>query len=218
MGARDHPAKADNGEWRGPNRLCPRSARATSTSRRWKSSRPRLRSSPVPPRPLGRTPYRVVLPSGHRLAGEYTIDLADLAEDPWVETACGLCCCWEVSREAFRRAGFVPRRAVEAADYWAAQSFVAAGLGMTMIPALGLGAVHDQVTVPRLGPDPEPIRRVLAVTRPAMGERIPRRPCWRRSTPPREPPPLDEPTPNATPAESDGPHRSTELRPTAPPR
>ena len=118
-------------------------------------------------------PYRVVLPSGHRLAGEDTIDLADLAEDPWIETTCGLCCCWEVSRQAFRRAEFVPRRAVEAADYWAAQSFVAAGLGVAMIPTLGLGAVHDGVMVRCLGPDPEPIRRVLAVTRPAMDERVP---------------------------------------------
>jgi DNA-binding transcriptional LysR family regulator len=113
-------------------------------------------------------PYRVVLPRGHRLAGRGPLDLADLADEAWVETLCGADCSDQVSREAFGRAGFVPRRAVEASEYWPAQSFVAAGLGIALIPTLALGARHQGVVVRRLRPTNEPVRGVWALTRPAV--------------------------------------------------
>lgn len=113
-------------------------------------------------------PYRVVLPRRHRLATRRTIGLAELADEPWVEAMCGIGCCQEATMEAFRRAGFLPRRAVEADEYWPAQSFVAAGLGVSLIPTLALEAIHEGVVVRRLRPSDEPVRHVSALTRPAL--------------------------------------------------
>jgi DNA-binding transcriptional LysR family regulator len=116
-------------------------------------------------------PYRVVLPRYHRLAGRRVIDLAELSGEAWVETLCGSGCCRSVTEEAFRQAGFTARRAVEASEYWPAQSFVAARLGVALIPTLALGATHDGVVVRRLSRDSEPVRHVWAVTRPAIAGR-----------------------------------------------
>jgi DNA-binding transcriptional LysR family regulator len=116
-------------------------------------------------------PYRVVLPRRHRLARRKVIGLVELAGEAWVETLCGTGFCKEVSQEAFRQAGFVPRRAVEASEYWPAQSFVAAGLGIALIPTLALGALHEGVVVRRLDKGSEPVRHVWAVTRPAVADR-----------------------------------------------
>jgi DNA-binding transcriptional LysR family regulator len=58
---------------------------------------------------------------------------------------------------------------VEADDYWPAQGFVAAGLGLALIPALGLGVQHHGVAVRRLRRADQPERQVLAVTRRAIG-------------------------------------------------
>jgi DNA-binding transcriptional LysR family regulator len=113
-------------------------------------------------------PYRLVLPRGHRLAGRRVIDLVELAEENWVETMCGVGCCHEVASKAFRDAGFEPHRTVEADEYWPAQGFVAAGLGVAIIPTLGLGVLHDSVVVRRLRRDNEPVRHVWAATRPAL--------------------------------------------------
>jgi DNA-binding transcriptional LysR family regulator len=113
-------------------------------------------------------PYRLVLPRGHRLAGRRVIDLVELAEENWVETMCSIGCCQEASSKAFRDAGFEPRRTVEADEYWPAQGFVAAGLGVAIIPSLGLGVLHDSVVVRRLRRDNEPVRHVWAATRPAL--------------------------------------------------
>jgi DNA-binding transcriptional LysR family regulator len=116
-------------------------------------------------------PYRLVLPRHHRLASRRVIDLDELSGEGWVETLWGTGSAIEVTQEAFRQAGFVPRRAVEATEYWPAQSFVAARLGVALIPTLALGAVHHGVVVRRLSPASEPVRHVWAVTRPAMAER-----------------------------------------------
>lgn len=113
-------------------------------------------------------PYRLVLPRGHRLAGRRVIDLAELADDHWVQTMCGVGCCNDAASKAFRKAGFEPHWSVEADEYWPAQGFVAAGLGVALIPSLGLGVLHDSVVVRRLPKDSEPVRHVWAATRPVL--------------------------------------------------
>ncbi len=118
-------------------------------------------------------PYRLVLPRGHRLAARRVIDLAELADDNWVETMCGIGCCTEAPSIAFKKAGFVPHRTVEADEYWPAQGFVAAGLGVALIPTLGLGVLHESVVVRRLRKDNEPLRHVWAATRPAASRNAP---------------------------------------------
>ena len=46
----------------------------------------------------------------------------------------------------FYRAGFTPRRTIEADDYWPAQGFVAVGLGLALIPQLALGVLRSRLT------------------------------------------------------------------------
>lgn len=118
-------------------------------------------------------PFRIVLPHGHPLTGRRTIKLQEVAGDPWVDVRCEVGCCRTATDTAFHQAGFTPRRAVQADDYWPAQGFVAAGLGNALIPGLALGVLHDNVVVRRLEPDIQPIRHILAVTRPAIARLTP---------------------------------------------
>jgi DNA-binding transcriptional LysR family regulator len=118
--------------------------------------------------PLLTDPFRLVVPRRHRLAAKRVVRLGDTAAEPWIDLRCEVGCCRTETTAAFARAGFTPRRTVEADDYWPAQGFVAAGLGLALIPALGLGVLHTGVSVKRLDHANQPERRVLAVTRPAI--------------------------------------------------
>jgi DNA-binding transcriptional LysR family regulator len=113
-------------------------------------------------------PYRIVLPRGHRLARRRTIDLAELSAEPWIDLRCEVGCCRTATTCAFEQAGFHPRWVAEADDYWPAQGFVAAGLGLALIPALALGVSHTDALVRELAHRNLPTREVLTVTRPAI--------------------------------------------------
>ncbi|AOS62986.1 LysR family transcriptional regulator [Actinoalloteichus hymeniacidonis] len=116
--------------------------------------------------PLHDDPYRAVLPRGHRLADKRVLDLADLADEPWVGTEWRAGRCLEIMLAACATAGFSPNFAVESDDYATAQGFVAAGLGVSLIPRLGLGTRHPGVVVRRVR-KPEPIRSIYAAVREA---------------------------------------------------
>lgn len=94
-------------------------------------------------------------------------DLAPLADAAWI-AGCERCRADLVGR--CERAGFTPRVAFETDDYVAVQSLVAAGVGVSLLPALALRAHRD----PRVRTHalPGAARRVLAVTygeRPSPG-------------------------------------------------
>ncbi|GAB3973499.1 LysR family transcriptional regulator [Actinoallomurus acanthiterrae] len=108
-------------------------------------------------------PYRAVLPKGHRLADRRVLDLADLADEPWVGSE-RPGPCLDVLLGGCAAAGFSPRFAVESADYATAQGFVAAGLGISLIPALGLANRHPGVVVRKVR-GPEPVRTIHAAVR-----------------------------------------------------
>ncbi|QIJ66491.1 LysR family transcriptional regulator [Streptomyces sp. JB150] len=110
-------------------------------------------------------PYLAVLPKGHPLAARRSVDLAELADEPWVGSEWPGPCL-DAQLAACAAAGFRPRFVVDSEDYLTAQGFVAAGLGVTLIPRLGLGTPHPDVTVRRLKP-PTPARTILAALRPA---------------------------------------------------
>ncbi|ASO19810.1 DNA-binding transcriptional LysR family regulator [Actinoalloteichus hoggarensis] len=113
--------------------------------------------------PLHDDPYRAVLPKGHPLAARRVLDLADLADESWVGTEqAGLCL--DVLLDACAAAGFSPRFGVESDDYATAQGFIAAGMGVGLIPRLGLGNRHPGVVVRRVR-RPEPIRSIYAAVR-----------------------------------------------------
>lgn len=117
-------------------------------------------------------PYSVLLPASHALAGATVVDLADLAEEPWVDTASAPGHCQAAVIEACRAAGFTPSYVVQADEYPTTTGFVAAGLGVALVPALALGFVQDRVRVkPVQGV--QPVRHVYAAVRSARaGEAV----------------------------------------------
>ncbi len=108
-------------------------------------------------------PYRAVLPRGHRLAAKRVLDLTDLADEPWVGSEWPGPCL-EAMLDACAAAGFSPNFVVESEDYATAQGFVAAGLGISLIPRMGLGNRHPAVIVRKVR-KPEPIRAIYAAVR-----------------------------------------------------
>ncbi|MEI5524503.1 LysR family transcriptional regulator [Streptomyces brasiliscabiei] len=107
--------------------------------------------------------YFAVLPAGHPLADRPALALADLADEPWVGSEWPGPCL-DAQLEACAEAGFRPRFAVESEDYATAQGFVAAGLGVGLVPRLGLGSPHPDVVVRRFT-GPEPRRSIHAAVR-----------------------------------------------------
>ena len=109
-------------------------------------------------------PYFVLLPTGHRLTACTDVDLVELAGDPWVDTASAPGHCQAAALDACRAAGFTPAYAVQADEYPTTQGFVAAGLGVALVPGLALGLVHDRVVVKRVR-GAQPVRHVYAAVR-----------------------------------------------------
>lgn len=111
-------------------------------------------------------PYRAMLPDGHPLADHETVELTDLAHEDWVAALGGNGFCRDDTVELCRRAGFSPTFVAHAVEFSAAQAYVAAGIGVGLVPVLALGAVHRGVVVRPLRHAPEP-RHVWVVTRPS---------------------------------------------------
>ncbi|OZM74949.1 LysR family transcriptional regulator [Amycolatopsis antarctica] len=103
--------------------------------------------------------YRIVLPRGHFLARKRIIDLGELADESWVGNEWPPGPCRDIVMNACGAAGFAPNFAVESDDYQTAQGFVAAGMGVSLVPELGLGAPHPEVAVRRVR-RPAPIRSI----------------------------------------------------------
>jgi DNA-binding transcriptional LysR family regulator len=109
-------------------------------------------------------PYHAVLPKGHPLAAKRVLDLAEMAEEPWVNNELAAGPCLDRMLAACASAGFTPNFVVQSDDYATAQGFVAAGLGVTLIPSLGLGQRHTAVAVRRVR-NPVPVRSIYAAVR-----------------------------------------------------
>ncbi|SDY66654.1 DNA-binding transcriptional regulator, LysR family [Amycolatopsis xylanica] len=115
-------------------------------------------------------PYRAVLPKHHPLTRKRVLELTDLAEEPWVGVDAVPGACRQLLMEACAAAGFSPNIAVDADDYQTAQGFVAAGLGVTLVPELGLGSPHPGVAIRKVR-HPGPYRAIhAAVAAHAMGQ------------------------------------------------
>jgi DNA-binding transcriptional LysR family regulator len=108
-------------------------------------------------------PMYVCLPAGHPVAGKAKVSLADLAEESWILGTTGRCPDVLILLRSAQAAGFEPRLAFQSDDYVAIQGFVAAGVGVSLIPDLALVAVRDDVVIRRLAGRP-PVRRILAAT------------------------------------------------------
>lgn len=107
--------------------------------------------------------YRVILPKGHKFESKRVIDLGDLADESWVGSELPGTCLDTVI-DACAAAGFSPDFAVESGDYATAQGFVAAGLGVSLVPDMGLVSHHPGVVVRKVR-NPEPVRAIHAAVR-----------------------------------------------------
>lgn len=103
----------------------------------------------------------VALPRGHRLAGRAGVRLAELADEEWIAAGPRP---EETLMHTALAGGFRPRMGFTAADWIAKQGFVAAGLGVTLIPALAATSVRPDLALVSLHPDDAPRRRVYAAT------------------------------------------------------
>ena len=111
---------------------------------------------------------RLALPKSHPLAQEETLDLKDLAEDPWIA---GCPKCRGHLLHLAREAGFTPNVAFETEDYVAVQGLIAEGLGVALIPDLILSTTQHS-GIAALPMRPTSRREVFAVTTPDLS-RVP---------------------------------------------
>lgn len=128
-------------------------------------NRPVLADPRIVLEPLVVDDYRAVVPAGHRLAGRVEpVDLGELADEPWIQSR-RWTSCHEVTAAACAMAGFQPRAAHHTTDFLAAVGMVGAGLGVTVVPEMGLPPiVPHTVRVLSIGQD-APRRRIVAAVR-----------------------------------------------------
>lgn len=124
--------------------------------------------TPVPPGSarveLTSDPFVVIVPSDHRLAQTGQVALTDLRKDTWVSNDFPKSHGHQLVVAACTSAGFRPRFSVQAQDHYTAIGFVAAGVGISVLP--GLAALRLPVGVSRLQiVGPRPLRHLSAVRR-----------------------------------------------------
>jgi molybdate transport repressor ModE-like protein len=105
----------------------------------------------------------VALPVDHPLADLPAVPLADLADEDWLSGGCPSSC-GMILQYSCRDAGFEPRIGFESDDYHVLQGFIAAGLGVTLLPDLALPTLRSDIVVKPTEPA-APMRRVWAATR-----------------------------------------------------
>ncbi|MCW2967647.1 MAG: LysR family transcriptional regulator [Solirubrobacteraceae bacterium] len=109
-------------------------------------------------------PMYLVLPAGHPQAAKRNVSVRDVAEEAWIlGSADASCPDSQILMRACNAAGFEPRIAFQSDDYNAIQGFVAAGVGVCLIPDLALTNVRRDVVVRSLGPK-APVRRISAIS------------------------------------------------------
>ena len=109
-------------------------------------------------------PMYVAMRAGHPLAESPALELADFATEPWMLATTQTCPDSRLFLRACHEAGFEPQIAFQNDDYPAILGFVAAGVGVAMIPDMVARGVRDDVVVRDLEPSapPRPILAALA--------------------------------------------------------
>ncbi|EHR51546.1 transcriptional regulator [Saccharomonospora marina XMU15] len=116
---------------------------------------------------LAQDPYFVVVPEADPLAGMARVPLAALAERGWIDNEPQDGPCRQVLLSACAEAGFCPRFTVETHDYRTAITFAGTGIGITVVPGLGIGRLPEGL-VARPVVEPAVVRRVCVAVRDAV--------------------------------------------------
>src|SRR5580693_5264781 len=114
-------------------------------------------------------PVLVAVPAAHPLAAEGTIPLGSLSGLPFLAPRSTTSCA-EMIQRACARAGFVPGVVARATDFGVLLSLVAAGAGVTLVPALAARRPPPQV---RLLHPAEPVTRQIFTVSRCGGDRKP---------------------------------------------
>ena len=115
---------------------------------------------------LAEETYRVAAPRGHELLTEWDeqVPMLALAGQPVIDNDYHGNTCTMIIRNACRAAGFSPRYVARAEDHHTALAFVAAGVGVTILPALAVPESMAGIDSRELvGPSPR--RRIVVHVR-----------------------------------------------------
>jgi DNA-binding transcriptional LysR family regulator len=105
----------------------------------------------------------VALHREHPLAEAESIDLRDLRDEAWLQDAYGDRP--TMLADACARAGFTPRKIIRIAEWTGKFGYVAAGLGVALVPSLATWALPAELTLRRVT-DPA-LRRTIHLAVPA---------------------------------------------------
>lgn len=108
--------------------------------------------------------YVAMVHRDHPLAAADRLHLTDLREDRWISNDDLRSIHTRLVNAACESAGFRPRYVVQAQDHPTAIAFVAAGVGITVLPGLA-SRVHPAAAVPVPIAPPTPVRAISALTR-----------------------------------------------------
>lgn len=112
--------------------------------------------------PLFDDPMYVALPAGHPAAEAGSIALRSLAAESWMLATTNSCPDSRLFLRACHAAGFEPRLAFQNDDYSAILGFVAAGVGLALIPDMVSRGAREDVIIREIDPAPPP-RPISAV-------------------------------------------------------
>jgi DNA-binding transcriptional LysR family regulator len=110
--------------------------------------------------------YRVVAPRGHELLTEHgaQVPMSALEGVPMIDNDFHDNTCGRILSEACRAAGFTPRFVARSEDHHTALAFVAAGIGVTVLPELAVPQAMAGIDHRELA-HPAPRRRIVAQIR-----------------------------------------------------
>lgn len=114
--------------------------------------------------PLATDPFVAVVPRDHPLATARTVRLGELRGETWVSNDIHGSLVHRMVVSACAAAGFTPRFTVQAQEHYSAIQFVAAGVGISVMPRLAARTLPPEVTRLRLT-DPTPMRDISALVR-----------------------------------------------------
>jgi DNA-binding transcriptional LysR family regulator len=105
-------------------------------------------------------PMYIAVPHDHPAARRRRVRLEEFADDVWIQNdtrgPCG-----RLHLAACVDAGFEPKIGYDSDDYNVVQGLIAAGVGISLLPALSLTNVRDDIAVRSLGPR-APARRIAS--------------------------------------------------------
>jgi DNA-binding transcriptional LysR family regulator len=107
-------------------------------------------------------PMYVAMPATHRLCNARSLTLSDFADEPWMLATTQACPDARLFLRSCHAAGFEPKIAFQNDDYSAILGFVAAGVGVAVIPDMVSRGAREDVVIRELHPAP-PSRPILAV-------------------------------------------------------